>query len=108
MHNQSQLNGEIALDPSESLATIRRRHAPAQIFKATLGTVEAVARRMVASWQRQRQARATYVALRDLDTRTLRDLGFDRSEIQSVAAEAAGQIDSSRTRFAQALPGLPL
>jgi len=33
--------------------------------------------------------RATQIALRDLDSRTLHDLGLDRSEISSIAAEAA-------------------
>jgi len=33
--------------------------------------------------------RATQIALRDLDSRTLHDLGLDRSEISSIAAEVA-------------------
>ena len=176
MHNQSQLNGEIALDPSPSLGTIWRRHpsaataprslpgrraeapdsAPlrdeidayarhalsangfgdanvdgsgqplrptsdrlidqgarvprpnrlARMAEATLRTVGVVARRMCASWQRQRLARSTYVALSELDTRTLRDLGFDRSEISSVAAEVAGAIESTRAHSAQTVRGL--
>ena len=32
-----------------------------------------------------------YHALRQLDDHTLRDLGFDRSEIRSVVAELAGE-----------------
>lgn len=46
--------------------------------------------------RQRRQARATYLALRNLDARTLRDIGFDRSEILSVAAEVAGIADSNR------------
>jgi uncharacterized protein YjiS (DUF1127 family) len=36
-------------------------------------------------WQRWRDQRATERALRSLDARTLRDIGFDRSEIHPVA-----------------------
>jgi uncharacterized protein YjiS (DUF1127 family) len=38
---------------------------------------------------RWRLYRATQIALRDLDSRTLHDLGLDRSEISSIAAEVA-------------------
>ncbi len=128
MYTQSQLQGGIAPGSSESVGRVRRRcpsaaNAPGGSagldqgarkpssnrlanFAETLRTVGAVARRMYANWQRQRFARATNTALRELDPRMLRDLGFDRSEISSVAAEAAGQIDSTRARFAQALPRL--
>ncbi len=37
----------------------------------------------------QEEARTTYRALRELDTRTLRDLGLDRSEMRSVSADFA-------------------
>jgi uncharacterized protein YjiS (DUF1127 family) len=43
----------------------------------------------------RRQARATYLALRNLDTRTLRDVGFDRSEILSVVTGLAGAADAN-------------
>jgi uncharacterized protein YjiS (DUF1127 family) len=42
-----------------------------------------------AMWVRRRLYRATQNALRDLDSRTMHDLGLDRSEISSVAAEVA-------------------
>ena len=37
-------------------------------------------------------------ALRELDDRTLHDLGFDRSEITSVAAEVSGRAEPARMR----------
>jgi uncharacterized protein YjiS (DUF1127 family) len=69
-----------------------------QIVEASLQAVGDLARRMVARLKRRRQARTTYRALCALDARTLRDLGFDRSEILSVAAEVAGDADSTRVR----------
>jgi uncharacterized protein YjiS (DUF1127 family) len=121
MPNTPPLHGGIARDPSQSPARIRRRHPSApelprsayrssrltQIVAATLQAVGDLVRRMVARSKRRQQARATYLALRGLDARTLRDLGFDRSEILSVAAEVAGDADSTRVRSAQARRGLP-
>jgi uncharacterized protein YjiS (DUF1127 family) len=47
-------------------------------------------------YQRRQQSRSVYHALQALDDRTLRDLGFHRCEIGSVAAEAAGQAEHTR------------
>ena len=55
--------------------------------------IEAQARRL-----RYRRARDVYDALRELDDRALRDLGFDRSELTSVAAEVAGEAECTRVR----------
>lgn len=79
-----------------------------QSVEATLRAVGAAARRMHAKWKQRQQARATYVALGGLDARTLRDLGFDRSEIRSVAAEVAGETDSTRARLVLGWRELPL
>jgi uncharacterized protein YjiS (DUF1127 family) len=46
-----------------------------------------------------RRAKATYDALRDLDDRTLRDLGFERSELASVVAEMSGTASPTRVRI---------
>jgi uncharacterized protein YjiS (DUF1127 family) len=97
MHNITELQH---LDLSSvSLHYAARRHRLqllARSIAAALRRVAAVAARMRAQWQRRRKARATYLALSRLDSRTLRDLGFDRSEIQSVAAEISGSADSTR------------
>jgi uncharacterized protein YjiS (DUF1127 family) len=45
--------------------------------------------------------RATLLTLQSLDAHTLRDLGFDRSEIPSAVAELFGEVDVARTRFVQ-------
>ena len=84
------------------LAREDRSYKLREIVKATLQAVTDYARRMIAQWQRQQHARATYFALRGLDRRTLRDLGFDRSELLSVAAEVTGNADSTRMRAMQA------
>ena len=78
-----------------------------QRIETTLLTVIAGARQMHATWKRRRQANAAYFALRELDTRTLRDLGFDRSEVSSIAAEISGNAYSTRTRVVLARRGLP-
>ena len=48
----------------------------------------ATGRRARARYRQRRDAMATRQGLCELDDRTLRDLGFGRSEIQSVVAEA--------------------
>ena len=58
-----------------------------------------------AAWRRQSEVRQTYLALRELDERSLRDLGFDRSELESLFAEIGGQVGPTRVRARQALHG---
>jgi len=49
------------------------------------------------SWYRQRRIAAeTFEMLGTLDDRSLRDLGLDRMELRSAAAEAAGQAERTR------------
>lgn len=57
------------------------------------------ARHARATERRQRRlARETFLVLNGLDGRALRDLGFDRSEIASVACEVAGLAAPTRAR----------
>ena len=52
-------------------------------------------------WRRRRSERATRVALDALDGHLLQDLGFDRSEIPSIAVAAGGYGDPTRVRTTQ-------
>lgn len=54
------------------------------------------ARSMVERYRRRRRESAARAALYQLDDRTLHDLGIDRSEIASIAAEAYGRNEWSR------------
>ena len=81
------------------LARANRSYKLREIVGAMLQAVGDFVRQMVTRWNRQQRARATYLALRGLDSRMLRDLGFHRSELMSVAAEAAGVADYTRARL---------
>jgi uncharacterized protein YjiS (DUF1127 family) len=69
-----------------------RSLAPGDIIIAAILAAAAIARRMRTRYRQRRQARTTYVALRQLDDRTLRDLGLHRSEMTSLAAVNAQDI----------------
>jgi uncharacterized protein YjiS (DUF1127 family) len=66
------------------------------LISAGIRAVGGAVRRAHARYRQRRTERATYVALHDLDDRSLRDLGFSRDEIRSVAAELAGRAEYSR------------
>ncbi len=72
------------------------------------GWVVGVTRRYVKAWRRHRMAWDTYKSLRGLDARTLRDVGLDRSEMGSVAAEIAGEADRTRMQALRTLRALSL
>ena len=55
---------------------------------------------------RRVDARETYLRLRELDARTLRDLGLDRSEVYSLALETHGEAELTR-RLRNRAPDLP-
>jgi uncharacterized protein YjiS (DUF1127 family) len=78
-----------------------------EIIVAAIQAIGAIARRAHARHRQRRQARATSDALRRLDDHILRDLGIDRSEITSVAAEVAGATEYTRVRALQTLHGCP-
>lgn len=79
--------------------TLRSTHIR-DVVAATFKSAADLLRRTVEQWRLQRKARATFVALRGLDSRMLHDLGIHRSEILSVAAELARGVDSTRMRAA--------
>ena len=81
-------------------ARAHRSYQLREILGATLQAIGDFGRRSITRWKYRQHARATYAALRALDPRILRDLGFHRSELMSVAAEIAGVAESTRARFA--------
>jgi uncharacterized protein YjiS (DUF1127 family) len=80
----------------------------AAIVTTLVAAVASAVRRLHASWSMARSARATYLALRELDARTLHDLGLDRSEMRSVAAEIAGESERTRIQALRTLRALSL
>lgn len=68
------------------------------IIVAAICAAAAIARSAYTRHWQRRRASAIYDALQQLDDRTLHDMGFDRSEIFSVAAEVAGEVESTRVR----------
>jgi uncharacterized protein YjiS (DUF1127 family) len=58
--------------------------------------VGATVREAFARYRKRRQAAATYAMLRELDDHMLHDLGFDRRELSSAAAESAVEIERTR------------
>ena len=79
-------------------ARIDRAFTLAEILAGMVWAVGAFARRAYARYRQRREASAFYDALRRLDDHTLRDLGFDRSDIGSVVAEATGAAEHTRLR----------
>jgi len=69
-----------------------------KIIIAAIHAAGAIARRAHARHRQHQEAKAIYDTLWDLDDRTLRDLGFDRSEITSLAAEVTGRAEPTRVR----------
>ncbi|HKU85355.1 MAG TPA: DUF1127 domain-containing protein, partial [Casimicrobiaceae bacterium] len=68
------------------------------LVAVVLTTVVAAVRNTLAAYRRHREARVMRKGLHDLDDRTLRDIGFTRSEIDSVIAEATGGAEWTRLR----------
>lgn len=101
--------GDAVIDLGRAQAPFRARPRRAArrwppIVEAILTGVRSLFRPVVAWWRRRQQASATSLALQALDARALRDLGFDRSEISSVAAEIAGDAARTRARTVRRLP----
>ena len=68
------------------------------LLAAALVKVVAAVREALAAHRRRREARVMRTGLHELDDRTLRDIGFTRSEIESVVAEATGDAEWTRLR----------
>lgn len=70
----------------------------ARLFARVLAWLALAVERQGQRWARARERRLTEYALSQLDSQTLRDIGISRSEISSLAAEATGQVEATRTR----------
>ena len=79
-------------------ARVHRSLILGRIIPAAIQAVRAIARRALARHRQRRQATLIHDALHQLDDHALRDLGFDRSEIRSVAAEVTGVAERTRLR----------
>jgi uncharacterized protein YjiS (DUF1127 family) len=86
-------------------ARTRRARLLARVLMRAMRAVSAFMALAYRSHRQRAEARATYDALRMLDDRMLHDIGFERSEIMSVATEATGV--SERTRAQAMWHGLP-
>ena len=75
-----------------------RSFSLAAILLSALEATAAAGIRTYWRYRRWQRANAAYEALRGLDDHTLRDLGFDRSEARSVAAEFVDEADDARLR----------
>jgi uncharacterized protein YjiS (DUF1127 family) len=84
-----------------------RRYRSGKGLRSLLRKVAAIVKRALLRYRQRQQSIAIYHALNELDNRTLHDLGFDRSEITSVAAEVTGEAEYSRVRSRLSLHGLP-
>ena len=82
----------------QKAARARRAFGIGEIVVAMFVAVAEAARRVYARYRQSRVAAETYDTLRRLDDHELKDLGFDRSELASVAAEAAGRVTHTRKR----------
>ena len=68
------------------------------LIATALAKVAAAAREARTALRRGREARGMRKGLHELDDRTLRDIGFTRSEIESVIAETTGSAEWTRLR----------
>jgi uncharacterized protein YjiS (DUF1127 family) len=79
-------------------ARTNRAFVLGEVMASAVRSVRALMRLAYRRYRHRRQQSELYETLSQLDDRTLRDLGFDRSEIRSVAAEWAGEAEATRVR----------
>ena len=91
-----------------SLARAIRARRLGDALAAAMHTVVRALRVAAGNWERAEQRRATVRALRELDDRTLRDLGVHRSELTSVAYDLERNEPTARLRAGSAANALRL
>ena len=89
------VGASIAFAPGDS-PLLYKTAGMRELFADISQWVVAVTRPHLDAWRQRRQARETYRALRELDAHTLRDIGLDRSELRSIAAEVSGALEVTR------------
>jgi uncharacterized protein YjiS (DUF1127 family) len=77
--------------------------SPAGLVRRAARALHTALHRTAEAHRRRRLGRATVLTLQSLDAHTLRDLGFDRSEIPPAVAEWLGEVDVARARFVQSV-----
>ena len=97
----------LAANGLHQVALTRRSLLLGDLIVAAFRAAIALARRAYARHGQRRRARATYDALRQLDDRMLHDLGFDRSEMTSVASEVTGEAERTRVHALLTSHGFP-
>jgi len=108
-------NGFADLGMMSDLVDARLHAAPRGDYRNRLFDPLVTAARAALAWLRavnarrrqRREAHAMYEALRGLDDRTVHDMGFTRSELGSVAAEASGLATPTRANTLHTTYGLP-
>jgi uncharacterized protein YjiS (DUF1127 family) len=78
--------------------TVSLRPSPALALERLWRQAARLVRHARDAWHRRRAERAAFEALNSLDARLLRDIGLDRSELSSVAAELNGDHRPDRLR----------
>ena len=87
-----------------SIDSLRWHGLPAStlhLLGRSLELLAAALQRRAASWSNRRALTRSWRELQGLDAQTLRDLGMSRSEAQSLALEAARQVEATRLRTLQ-------
>jgi uncharacterized protein YjiS (DUF1127 family) len=67
-----------------------------EILSAIVDALRNLTRGWIAQLKQDQLQTATYRALGELDARTLHDIGLERSELRSIAAELTGEAEPSR------------
>ena len=79
-------------------ARVHRGRVLGELIGRVARAVAAAAKGLYAAYRRRRAAAELHGELRELDDHALRDLGFDRSELSSIVAEATGEAERTRAR----------
>jgi len=98
MHEEVELSVQVSR--TYRAARAQRDKALGGLIVAGVAAVVATVRHASKAYRRHRLAAETYDALRTLDDRSLHDLGFDRSELASIAAETTNTAEGTRLRVA--------